>query len=134
MSLDHYVRKTFYKTASLMANSGKAIAILGGQEREVAELAWEYGRHVGLAFQVSPQPSETARQAGSSLEASSDGHRPSHPGCSGQNWASHIGDVSELSGLPRQDKAARTMQVSHGALALSPAFSHESPALRAVCG
>lgn len=53
LSLDHYVRKTFHKTASLMANSCKAIAILGGQNREVAQLAWEYGRHVGLAFQVS---------------------------------------------------------------------------------
>ena len=53
LSLDHYVRKTFHKTASLMANSCKAIAILGGQDREVAQLAWEYGRHVGLAFQVS---------------------------------------------------------------------------------
>ena len=53
LSLDHYVRKTFHKTASLMANSCKAIAILGGQNRDVAELAWEYGRHVGLAFQVS---------------------------------------------------------------------------------
>ncbi|CAK0737531.1 hypothetical protein CVIRNUC_000928 [Coccomyxa viridis] len=51
LSLDHYVRKTFHKTASLMANSCKAIAILGGQDREVAQLAWEYGRHVGLAFQ-----------------------------------------------------------------------------------
>lgn len=53
LSLDHYVRKTFHKTASLMANSCKAIAILGGQDREVAQLAWEYGRHVGLAFQAS---------------------------------------------------------------------------------
>lgn len=53
LSLDHYVRKTFHKTASLMANSCKAIAILGGQDRDVAQLAWEYGRHVGLAFQVS---------------------------------------------------------------------------------
>ena len=52
MSLDHYVRKTFYKTASLMANSAKAVAILGGQSREVSELAWQYGRHLGLAFQV----------------------------------------------------------------------------------
>ncbi|CAL5218356.1 g18 [Coccomyxa viridis] len=51
LSLDHYVRKTFHKTASLMANSCKAIAILGGQNREVAQSAWEYGRHVGLAFQ-----------------------------------------------------------------------------------
>ncbi|KAL0040598.1 hypothetical protein WJX77_011920 [Trebouxia sp. C0004] len=51
LSIDHYVKKTFYKTASLMANSCKAVAILGGQPREDCELAWEYGRHLGLAFQ-----------------------------------------------------------------------------------
>ena len=62
LSLDHYVRKTFHKTASLMANSCKAIAILGGQDREVAQLAWEYGRHVGLAFQVSHRA--TGRSSG----------------------------------------------------------------------
>lgn len=53
LSIDHYIKKTFYKTASLMANSCKAVAILGGQPREDCELAWEYGRHLGLAFQVS---------------------------------------------------------------------------------
>ena len=52
LSLDYYVRKTFHKTASLMANSAKAVAILGGQPGEVSELAWQYGRHLGLAFQV----------------------------------------------------------------------------------
>ncbi|KAK9808792.1 hypothetical protein WJX72_003759 [[Myrmecia] bisecta] len=51
VSLDHYVQKTFYKTASLMANSCKAIAILGGQPQEVADLSWQFGRHLGLAFQ-----------------------------------------------------------------------------------
>ncbi|BDA44504.1 Decaprenyl-diphosphate synthase subunit 1 [Coccomyxa sp. Obi] len=51
LSLDYYVRKTFHKTASLMANSAKAVAILGGQSVEVSELAWQYGRHLGLAFQ-----------------------------------------------------------------------------------
>lgn len=35
-----------------MANSAKAVAILGGQSVEVSELAWQYGRHLGLAFQV----------------------------------------------------------------------------------
>lgn len=53
LSIDHYIKKTFYKTASLMANSCKAVAILGGQPREDCQLAWEYGRHLGLAFQVS---------------------------------------------------------------------------------
>lgn len=51
-SLDHYARKTFYKTASLMANSCKAIALLAGQTQEACSHAWEYGRHLGLAFQV----------------------------------------------------------------------------------
>ncbi|KAL3144239.1 hypothetical protein ABBQ32_004017 [Trebouxia sp. C0010 RCD-2024] len=51
LSIDHYIKKTFYKTASLMANSCKAVAILGNQPREDCQLAWEYGRHLGLAFQ-----------------------------------------------------------------------------------
>lgn len=50
--MDHYVKKTFYKTASLMANSCKAVAILGGGDRATSEMAWEYGRNLGLAFQV----------------------------------------------------------------------------------
>ena len=36
-----------------MANSCKAIALLGGQTQEVCQQAWDYGRHLGLAFQVS---------------------------------------------------------------------------------
>ncbi|MCL7046681.1 hypothetical protein MKW94_000505 [Papaver nudicaule] len=51
-SMDHYMKKTFYKTASLIANSCKAIAILAGQETEVAMLAYNYGRNLGLAFQL----------------------------------------------------------------------------------
>lgn len=56
LSLEHYARKTFFKTASLMANSCKAIALLGGQPAAVAQLAHDYGRHLGLAFQVGPCP------------------------------------------------------------------------------
>ncbi len=50
--MDHYISKTFYKTASLMANSCKAVAVLGGHGPAVCQAAWEYGRHLGLAFQV----------------------------------------------------------------------------------
>ena len=53
-SLDYYLKKTFFKTASLMANSCKAIALLAGQTQKTSEEAWNYGRHVGLAFQVKP--------------------------------------------------------------------------------
>ena len=51
--MDHYINKTFFKTASLMANSCKAVAVLGGHGPAVCQAAWEYGRHLGLAFQVS---------------------------------------------------------------------------------
>eukprot|EP00891_Asterochloris_glomerata_P006715 jgi/Astpho2/6715/Aster-06736 len=51
LSVDHYISKTFYKTASLMANSCKAVAVLGGHGPAVCQAAWEYGRHLGLAFQ-----------------------------------------------------------------------------------
>lgn len=56
LSLDFYARKTFFKTASLMANSCKAIAVLGGQSAAVAQLAHDYGRHLGLAFQARAAP------------------------------------------------------------------------------
>ncbi|KAG0564803.1 hypothetical protein KC19_8G141200 [Ceratodon purpureus] len=51
-NMDYYMQKTFYKTASLMANSCKAIAVLGGQPEEVALHAFDYGRHLGLAYQL----------------------------------------------------------------------------------
>lgn len=52
LSMDHYVRKTFFKTASLMANSCRAVAVLGGGGDATAQAAWDYGRNLGLAFQV----------------------------------------------------------------------------------
>ncbi|XVF40081.1 hypothetical protein PTKIN_Ptkin01aG0083300 [Pterospermum kingtungense] len=51
-SIDYYMQKTYFKTASLISNSCKAIAILAGQTAEVAMLASEYGKNVGLAFQL----------------------------------------------------------------------------------
>jgi len=61
-----YMRKTYLKTASLMAKSARAAVILGGAgqgygrtAREVAEgermkdIAYGYGRNLGIAFQVS---------------------------------------------------------------------------------
>ncbi|OIW09684.1 hypothetical protein TanjilG_06490 [Lupinus angustifolius] len=51
-SMEHYMQKTYYKTASLISNSCKAIAILAGQTAEVAMLAFDYRKNVGLAFQL----------------------------------------------------------------------------------
>jgi phage terminase large subunit GpA-like protein len=63
LSMEHYVRKTFFKTASLMANSCRAVAILGGGDDVVSQAAWDYGRNLGLAFQVTATPGvQTSRQ------------------------------------------------------------------------
>ncbi|KAM7270871.1 hypothetical protein ACFE04_030085 [Oxalis oulophora] len=51
-SMDYYMQKTYYKTASLISNSCKAIALLAGQTTEAAMLAFEYGKNLGLAFQL----------------------------------------------------------------------------------
>ncbi|XP_030969282.1 solanesyl diphosphate synthase 3, chloroplastic/mitochondrial isoform X1 [Quercus lobata] len=51
-SMEYYMQKTYYKTASLISNSCKAIALLGGQTSEVAMLAYEYGKNLGLAYQL----------------------------------------------------------------------------------
>eukprot|EP01026_Neomeris_dumetosa_P067529 TRINITY_DN6586_c0_g1_i2.p1 TRINITY_DN6586_c0_g1~~TRINITY_DN6586_c0_g1_i2.p1 ORF type:complete len:440 (-),score=53.06 TRINITY_DN6586_c0_g1_i2:242-1510(-) len=52
-NLEYYQQKTYYKTASLLANSAKAVAKLGGHSQEVCALAYSYGKHLGMAFQVS---------------------------------------------------------------------------------
>ena len=58
---EEYMRKTYLKTASLMAKSARAAVILGGcggdvgREGEwVKDVAYGYGRNMGIAFQVCP--------------------------------------------------------------------------------
>lgn len=52
LSIDAYLQKTYYKTASLLANSSKAAALLSDATPEIAMHLYEYGRHLGLAFQI----------------------------------------------------------------------------------
>jgi hexaprenyl-diphosphate synthase len=51
-----YLKKTYLKTASLMAKGARAAVVLGGtKEGEVwKEVAYAYGRNLGIAFQVRP--------------------------------------------------------------------------------
>lgn len=53
-----YLQKTYMKTASLMAKGCRAAVVLGGcREGEVwKEIAYAYGRNLGIAFQVSNPP------------------------------------------------------------------------------
>ncbi|XP_066581663.1 all trans-polyprenyl-diphosphate synthase PDSS1 [Prorops nasuta] len=48
----HYLTKTYRKTASLIANSSKAVAMLANADEQLTELAFQYGRNIGLAFQL----------------------------------------------------------------------------------
>lgn len=48
----HYLTKTFKKTASLLAYGCKSMAILGGADEALQETAFQYGRNVGIAFQL----------------------------------------------------------------------------------
>uniref|UniRef100_A0A3B4ZMM2 All trans-polyprenyl-diphosphate synthase PDSS1 n=1 Tax=Stegastes partitus TaxID=144197 RepID=A0A3B4ZMM2_9TELE len=48
----HYLEKTFKKTASLIANSCKAVSILVNSDPDIHEIAYQYGKNVGIAFQL----------------------------------------------------------------------------------
>ncbi len=52
LTIDDYLEKSYYKTASLIANSAKAAALLSGLSMSMAENLYQYGRHIGLAFQI----------------------------------------------------------------------------------
>ena len=51
-SIDSYLEKSYYKTASLIANSAKAAAVLSDTSDETAQSLYDYGRNLGLAFQI----------------------------------------------------------------------------------
>lgn len=52
LSIEAYLEKSYYKTASLIANSSKAAGLLSGVSLELAEDLYKYGRNIGLAFQI----------------------------------------------------------------------------------
>ncbi len=52
VSLEDYLQKSYYKTASLIANSSKAAAVLSSASDQVADQMYNYGRSLGLAFQI----------------------------------------------------------------------------------
>jgi all-trans-nonaprenyl-diphosphate synthase len=51
-SIESYLQKSYYKTASLIANSAKAAGLISETSLEIAEHLYNYGRHLGLAFQI----------------------------------------------------------------------------------
>jgi all-trans-nonaprenyl-diphosphate synthase len=51
-SMDTYIQKSYYKTATLFANSAKAAGVLSEVSTKMAEDLYGYGRNFGLAFQI----------------------------------------------------------------------------------
>lgn len=52
IDLEKYLQKSYLKTASLIANSAKAAAVLSGESEEITKRIYSYGRNLGLAFQI----------------------------------------------------------------------------------
>jgi all-trans-nonaprenyl-diphosphate synthase len=52
VTLQQYLDKSFYKTASLIAASCRSSAVFSSMSEEQKEAMYAYGNHLGLAFQV----------------------------------------------------------------------------------
>ncbi len=52
LSIDAYLMKSYYKTASLIANSCKSVGVLSQVSETLTEALYQYGRNLGLAFQI----------------------------------------------------------------------------------
>jgi geranylgeranyl pyrophosphate synthase len=74
-TLSYYLQKTYLKTASLISKSCRSSAVLGRSAPEVIEAAYQYGRNLGLAFQLvddlldyTVTEAELGKAAGADLE------------------------------------------------------------------
>nr|WGH12946.1 Prenyl transferase [Echinothamnion sp.] len=52
ISIEEYIEKSFYKTASLLACSCKATTILNKSNKKIQNDFYLYGKHLGIAFQI----------------------------------------------------------------------------------
>ncbi|KAL3636945.1 sporulation-specific protein 2 [Castilleja foliolosa] len=50
--MDEYLIKSYYKTASLIAASSKGASIFSGVSSDISEQMYQYGKNLGLSFQV----------------------------------------------------------------------------------
>ncbi|XP_042413765.1 solanesyl-diphosphate synthase 2, chloroplastic-like isoform X1 [Zingiber officinale] len=51
-TLEDYLLKSYYKTASLVASSSKSASIFSGVNIVIGEQMYEYGKNLGLSFQI----------------------------------------------------------------------------------
>ncbi|CAI5755644.1 unnamed protein product [Candida verbasci] len=51
-AFEYYLHKTYLKTASLMSKSCRAAAVLSGAQDDIIEQSYQFGRNLGLCFQI----------------------------------------------------------------------------------
>lgn len=51
-AFEYYLHKTYLKTASLMSKSSRSTAILAGCNENIIENCYQFGRNLGLCFQI----------------------------------------------------------------------------------
>lgn len=51
-AFEYYIHKTYLKTAALLSKSCRSAAILSGSQDNVIENCYEFGRNIGLCFQL----------------------------------------------------------------------------------
>lgn len=51
-AFEYYLHKTYLKTASLMSKSCRAAAVLSGAQDDIIENCYNFGRNLGLCFQI----------------------------------------------------------------------------------
>lgn len=52
LAFDHYLHKTYLKTASLISKSLRSTAILSGCDRKIVDQCYEFGKNIGICFQL----------------------------------------------------------------------------------
>jgi len=74
-TITYYLQKTYLKSASLISKSCRAAALLGDHPVEIVEAAYQYGKNLGLAFQLvddmldyTVSGQELGKPAGADLE------------------------------------------------------------------
>lgn len=74
-TITYYLQKTYLKSASLISKSCRAAALLGEHPQEIVEAAYQYGKNLGLAFQLvddmldyTVSGQELGKPAGADLE------------------------------------------------------------------
>ena len=69
LTFDHYLHKSYRKTAALISLGCKATAVLGDHSAEIQSALEQYGRHLGLAYQIIDDRARTGSEPATPLGA-----------------------------------------------------------------